>query len=299
MAGNLNCSKCNNYCVYKDVTKSKEFKDTFGGPCDFCKNIICRDCSKLSSSEIRAIMTQSRIIFFFCPDCLVVMKELPKVKSEFVNMKQEIEELKDQVKANVPTPETTRSPSYAEIVSQTENLKSQITILNQKMEKQEAAPRQTDFEPTISEMQERERRSVNILVFGLDESSLTNREEALEQDRGKVANIILKIKNDLQIDTLKCTRIGVPTENKKRPIKLTFPTKQEALQVVRLKSKLNETGVYIKYDQTPNQRDYLRRVIQELEKRKQSGEENLRIKYINSIPTIITSTLQSDRPKNY
>lgn len=291
-----NCSKCNQECIYKDVTKSKEIKDRFGAPCDSCKQIVCRDCSNITSSEIRAIMTGSRIILFFCTECINAVRQMPLMKTELHKIKKEIEQIKSVV--DVLKPEPSPSPSYAEVARKTEELTNQIKSLKEKLEIQESLPKQVLFEPTISEMQERERRSVNVLVFGVNESDLTNKEECQRHDKEKAKDIILKVKNDVQMDSVKCTRLGAPSEGKIRPLKLTFSTKEEALQIVRLKSKLNVTGVYIKYDQTPSQREYLKKIIQELEQRKQNGEENVRIKYVNGIPTIITPITRSSHSKN-
>ncbi|MBV2145771.1 MAG: hypothetical protein KTM48_03560 [Wolbachia endosymbiont of Pissodes strobi] len=57
-----------------------------------------------------------------------------------------------------------------------------------------------------------------------------------------------------------------------------FNTKTEALEILRNRSKLENTGTYIKYDQTLMQREYRREKLQELKSRQNRGEENLKIK---------------------
>lgn len=61
--------------------------------------------------------------------------------------------------------------------------------------------------------------------------------------------------------TVRCTCVGTQAESKVRPIKLTPLTKEEALQIVRLKSILNITRVNIKYDRTPSLREYNRKLF--------------------------------------
>lgn len=91
------CSKCDISCVYMDVTKDKSIKDLFGGPCDLCRNIFCRECSRLTSSEIRALMTQSRVIVYFCQDCLCKIKQLDSIQKDSKDLQQKFGALKQDV----------------------------------------------------------------------------------------------------------------------------------------------------------------------------------------------------------
>lgn len=82
------CFKCKRSCVYVDVTKDKNIKDLFGGPCDLCRNTLCRDCSKMTSSDIRALMTQSRTVMFFCEDCICTIKQISTLQKSFRDLQE-------------------------------------------------------------------------------------------------------------------------------------------------------------------------------------------------------------------
>lgn len=88
------CSKCGTACFFKDVTKSKDIKDLFGCPCDMCRRTLCRNCSGLSSSEIRVLTAQSRIITYYCPECVETIRisvgNLPAVIEKINNIEKRL-----------------------------------------------------------------------------------------------------------------------------------------------------------------------------------------------------------------
>lgn len=282
-----------------DTTKSREIKETFGAPCDSCKKMVCKSCSGISSSEIRAIMTQSRVVLFFCPDCLVMLKKLPQLSVQVDEMKMEIREIRARVDAQP------QMRSYAEVAAETKTLKSQVEKLNKIVDERPGTPNNpadnTNIEPAISELKERERRSFNLLIFGLKELESDNREVSNRHDFSESVNVIEMIRKDVALDGIKVGRLGKPGAGKVRPIRVTFPSKEKAQLILRAKNNLSgKNGVYIKYDNTPKQREYLKALLVELEDRKAGGEENLRVRYVNGSPKIIrvSSRVQPPLPQH-
>lgn len=82
--------------------------------------------------------------------------------------------------------------------------------------------------------------------------------------------------------------MGKIDENKRRPIKITLPIKEDALKAVRNKKKLRELEekIFVSLNLTPMQREYYKKIKTELDERKNKGEEDIFIKYINNIPMI-------------
>lgn len=66
------CSKCNLECAPKD-----EKDKLFGLPCDICRQVLCRDCSGVRSSEIRVLILKERTLRFFCSSCLECFYMIP------------------------------------------------------------------------------------------------------------------------------------------------------------------------------------------------------------------------------
>uniref|UniRef100_A0A6P7GTF1 Uncharacterized protein LOC114340545 n=1 Tax=Diabrotica virgifera virgifera TaxID=50390 RepID=A0A6P7GTF1_DIAVI len=86
---------------------------------------------------------------------------------------------------------------------------------------------------------------------------------------------------------------------KPRPLKVTMMSSEDALFVLKNKSKLNQnsnSNIYIKQDLTSCQSKYLAELQTELQSRIDNGEKNLTIRYINKIPRITTrGTTKRDR----
>lgn len=135
------CVKCEKSCVYIDVTKDKTIRDLFGGPCDLCRGIFCRDCSKLTSSEIRALLTQSRVIVFFCRDCLGSIKQMGNIqkdsddlKQQFGALKQDVSDMKENFKS-LQLEVTSAPKSYAQALAGTASaLKKDISDIKSSAE---------------------------------------------------------------------------------------------------------------------------------------------------------------------
>lgn len=130
------------------------------------KNILCPECSKIISSEIGVIMNQTHVVLFLCSDCSQSLMQLPHMIIEINNMWQELEQIKNKLKTNG------NSPSYAEFVSETRNLKDKISNLNEKIENKkcitcEVPLSSVSIEPIIWEMQEGEKEQwmCRFLVF--------------------------------------------------------------------------------------------------------------------------------------
>lgn len=283
----LSCSKCSSECVFRDVSKSKEIKELFGGPCDLCGDILCRNCSGISSSEIRALTAQTRVVSYYCAGCLDTIRDavkcLPNMKRQIAELCTETQELKQKVNSDCV-------PTYAQVAADTKSLRDQVDKLNETVGKQTpvsgTTPDCSRIEPTLLEMREREKRTKNILVFGLEESK--ENDASTETDLEKATGVLRRLQDNCQDHNIKVSRIGKPTDGKVRPLRIIFPTPAEAKKILRIKNNLGtEGGVYIKYDQTPMQRAYLKSLLTELDDRKSRGETNLAVKYFNSIPKII------------
>ncbi|KAL3266843.1 hypothetical protein HHI36_010994 [Cryptolaemus montrouzieri] len=97
------------------------------------------------------------------------------------------------------------------------------------------------LEPAIAEMQKREKRSTNIIVFGLEEVAANTKEERIAHEEKKVFNIL----KNISANRFKMHRFGTHDQNKKRPIRVIFQTKQEALEILKLRNNLGDLEVYI------------------------------------------------------
>lgn len=320
----LECIKCKSACAPKE--KGLQENEIFGCPCDCCKNMICKNCSKMTTTEVRTMILANRTMFYFCDTCSETIKLLPVFKNKMPQLESDIKKLKE-ISAQIPKVDEIKSEivqikkdieqlknssstalSYADVVSNlnkdTKMMKSSIDEITNKIKSSEdnikaGALSQPAVEPTLLEMQEREIRASNALVFGAEEAGTGNTEEQRAHDAQIVKDILNCVCGDQRAETimvqLKIIRLGKYDPNKQRPIKIVFPSKEEARKMLVNKNKLpKESGKYIKYDLTSMQRTYLKNLLEEMQQRTEKGEANLKIKYMNGTPKIIKYRLASD-----
>ena len=291
------CSKCSKECYFIDVTKSKDIKELFGCACDLCKKVYCRECHHFGANEIRVLCSKSKSLIFFCEHCYdlinATVEDLPNINKRISNLERETKELKDSQRKiidNVPT--------YAQVVADTTSLKKQVEDLTNEVSIQKTTPaiststNTVSIEPTLCELAEREKRVSNVLIFGVPEANAS--ENQPDADLKKAAKVVTNLKINIDEKQLRVYRLGTPMQDKVRPIKVICPSPSIAREILKLKKNMSkEEKIYIKSDQTPLQRSYLKQVLKDLEDRKQKGEVDLRIKYINNVPKIITSQHQA------
>lgn len=233
------------------------------------------------------LMLSSRVLPFSCKKCIEVLREMPILKAQIVELQSDIKELKVGDQA--------RKQSYADVLKfqdVSETLRGGLDSLKKKVEVmsslEEPIPRKDNIEPTIEELREREKRSANVLIFGVSESELVDKEQRIQQELSTVESLLKRADKDVQIAAVKAHRLGKFSKDKVRPIRVTFPTRECALKVLKQRQKISEgSAVYVKSDQTPLQRDHLRELLAELHERTRNGGEKLKIRYVNSTPKIV------------
>ena len=291
----LSCSKCQSECYFMDTSKSREIKELFGASCDLCKSVFCR---KVTSNEIRVLTSQNRLLSYHCLDCLNsirgMISDLAAVKQQVDNLCLETRELKNQINMNTPN----TSPSYAQVVADTNSLKDQVEKLKKSVESQPTAvPNNTQpqtVELTIEELNERERRKQNVVLVGVKESTKTTFEERISDEIDMAKQVLQKIDDNVKLDNIKVRRLGTYDGVKHRPLRIVLETREDAAKILRNKTKLTEKekDVYVKYDQTRSQLQFLRSVQRVLEERKKV-DSSFTIKYFSGIPKIVKSKTTS------
>jgi hypothetical protein len=123
----------------------------------------------------------------------------------------------------------------------------------------------------IAELEERNKRKTNLLIFNLEEENSGTQEEKRSKDKEKVQEIISKLKGKHQPKDIR--RLGAPprgdvnaeqTPRRPRPIRLTFQTELERDETLRaFKAVTRNRGadpnqsvtVSMRKDMTPQERE--------------------------------------------
>lgn len=143
----------------------------------------------------------------------------------------------------------------------------------------------------ISEISERQRREKNIIIYKLEEQGNGSMSNKIATDTQAVADIIKIISPTVPTGNIRTYRLGRGNGNNISPLKVEFASKEDVFTILKNKNKLknHNINIQISTDKTLLQRQHLKNLISELNQRKENGEDDLYIKYINGNPVITKS----------
>ena len=130
----------------------------------------------------------------------------------------------------------------------------------------------------IFEEKEKEKRKLNLIAFHVPEAATgSTKMERMTHEQLYLNDILSELKVAAEIEDI--VRLGKEVEGKARPLKFkvkTVEVKKEILSEAKeLKNNGNETmcKVFICPDRTPKQREENRKLVAELKRRRNAGEE--------------------------
>lgn len=180
------------------------------------------------------------------------------------------------------------SNQITSVMEENKSLKSRIEQLESKLSSVEQSQSNThsiNQEGFFSEFMDRQSRSRNIILFNLPDLSTSSDVHIND------VSLIDEMFNIIGISTkpLSVHRLGKPS-SKPRPIRIVMPSPPDVFQILKVKRQLLNVDkfktVRVSSDQTLQQRKLYSSVASELKIRKDAGETDLFIKFVNNIPTI-------------
>lgn len=245
-------------------------------------------------------------------ECKYEMHELRKEMSsisallqKFIDChEQNISDIKSQIE-EIKTSTTNISLEQNQISSKLSELESKILSNEETIKTQESdifhlknltpttASSSTNLynnEKIIRELQERNLREKNIIIVGLPEQTSADWYKRQSLDESAVKNFLTNINSEYPKLITKIFRIGKFIPNKNRRLKVCFNSRDTAIAILQNKNKIPSKDIKVFSDQTPAQQKFLSELREELERRKQKGEENLIIKYYRGMPKIISTS---------
>lgn len=129
-------------------------------------------------------------------------------------------------------------------------------------------------------------RSNNVIVRGIPEiDGETNAQK--QADEQTVMSLIKSvIPNDQEFRVISITRLGKATPGRSRLSKVVLDSPATVKKLVR--HRFNN-GIFFNMDLTQYQQNKAYTVRTEFKRRRESGEENIRLRYHNGIPKIVTA----------
>ena len=167
-----------------------------------------------------------------------------------------------------------------QLQNQISNTVSSLNIGNE----QAPASSQSPLNPAefVDEYLNRERRKLNLVIYGLPEASAASSSERQQADSDRFTELVdseFKISN---FEISKCIRLGKPKNDKPRPLLVTVPENAVRRQILRNAKNLRNSNthkrVFISPDLTSQEREANKQLRQELKCQRKAGETNLIIK---------------------
>nr|CAI5828616.1 unnamed protein product [Callosobruchus analis] len=222
--------------------------------CSVCKQKYKHTCVEITSNEVRTL-NANKGYDWTCKDCRSVGKDIKDLKALIIELQNEIKDLR-AAKERI-----SNSPGF-------------------------------NMEDIISEISEREKLKNNIILFNVAESDQSkSMNERVESDKSMVADILRVVDPEIRLPNIKLMRLGLFSDSKIRPIKITLEhsdlTRKVLTNAKTLKSNNSFKHVNISQDCTKRQLDHYRSVRDELSRRREAGDTNCRIKFVKDVPRIV------------
>lgn len=240
--------------------------------CDGCQNSIHPACVGLTESDVVVTRAKSRAVKVVCNTCNGNMSQFKDIKSLMTSLKTEF------------------CTALAELKNE---FNDKFVALRAECLKQLASggSNNVDFEEVVGEVQERQSRKLNVIMFGLPEPSSDSRGNATDSE--EVSMVLRSVAPSLDVSTVNSHRLGRlrPGADRPRPVKIVLRSEDDVRTVIRNANKLRETPrfsrIYVSYDKTARQIELYKDVKRQLDERVAGGEKNIRIKYMRGIPKIV------------
>lgn len=245
------------------------------------------DCLKTENQPQTTLLKQLSLLTDKISELTINVNALSALPSKIDNMatKDEVNSLSsgiDKLRESIDS-------RLTHIESRVDDLDNRIQSLEDQV-----APSTSSFEVFFGEIEDRNRRAYNLMVYNLPESRNKEVDSRIRFDKENVMELAQAIGYEINLESLKLYRIGKPVASKSRPLKLVFRSTSDAASFLSefVKAKLMEgnskfSNVGVSRDRTNKERQYLSSLRAELDSRIKKGEENLTIKYKNGIPSIV------------
>lgn len=145
-----------------------------------------------------------------------------------------------------------------------------------------------DMNEVVAELMEQQKRARNVVLFGAEESRKTSALERKAADLEYVRNLFTTLGSSPTIQGV--FRVGRFTQDGRRPLKVVLSSENDVRAVIQSTKKLRGIaqyeGVSVSHDRTPRQQEAYRRLRTELRRRVESGERDLKIRFVSGVPQI-------------
>ena len=291
------------------VTESEEAVE-----CEKCSRWFHCKCLSISKAALNALKKWHGTLMWLCSKCKETLKERDSITEclpKYSKIETQMDRLEQIVRLNgsaldecirnqermfagqcnltekllsVPPAGELQQKSYAEALKGVS-----AEVVEQVSKKIDKMPSVTmpvqrsneELAGLLDEMQDKERRKLNVVVHNLREADGQSYAERSEGDTKTFKNMV-KHGLKLIVETTKTFRVGKKDGNKPRLMVVTLTSMAHKVEILRSAASLRDTkwnNVYITPDLTWKEREKRRQLRDELARRKEAGEEHIWIRH--------------------
>ncbi|CAH1115234.1 unnamed protein product [Psylliodes chrysocephalus] len=234
---------------------NKSYKSNFMIKCSVCTKVFRHLCVNVTLEEINMFNDNENGFDWSCTSCRTIGNQIKDLNALILMLQEEVKSLKEDNK--------------------------QLGTSNNSIV----------FEEVVQEINERNKRKRNIILFGVPEQDqVLSTEDRSENDKTEVKSIIKYIDRSIDLKHLKPIRLGRFSDSRNRPMKITMEEETDVVSLIKQASSL-KNGKYkhvsISFDRTKRQIDYYRQLKMELDEKNNKCTEKFRIRYVDGTPTIV------------
>lgn len=272
-----------------------------GIQCDStCGRWFHRDCVKIPKAEYDRLSADDNLKW----DCLRAdcddknKKDINTLISQVSGFATLLSELSSKMDTLLDLPKKIDA-----LDTKLSSFEERIACTEKRLEALETAKVSQELKPDdiISEINDRSRRACNIMVYNLFESANRDSKVRKSHDEKLTSTMFEAICPGLISYKFSTARLGKATPNKTRPLKVMLKSQSDALELLRnfssdhLKTVDDKfLDVRVSRDRTPQESKHLNDLRDQLKSRQSKGENNITIRYINGIPSIVKSMPKND-----
>jgi hypothetical protein len=256
--------------------------------CEYCEKHTCRKCLGISQNEYK-VLTKRSDAHWFCPIC--EKKAVSNIRCEKLiedrcnayleKVEARIKRLEDEIKEK---PSEARVLNLIDMKLEDKGYASAAEVQNvveTRIGSQSVNnAREIQLEEKIQELQERESRKNNIVIYNSDEPEAEDSEDRKDEDRQFTNDLCLLLESDSN-DIVSTIRLGIKRtkdngEAINRPLKVIFRCEKTKTDILRNAKKLQYANekfkkISISQDMTRKEREKQAQLFQEA---KRLNEEN-------------------------
>ncbi|KAK7871630.1 hypothetical protein R5R35_001817 [Gryllus longicercus] len=274
----MNCAECGSVIRASNKSGEPDYVE-----CSACNVKLHPVCSKLSASELKVFALKKAIRLRYCCDKCEAATDHGDLKTFLARLNRKIEFLQ---------------ASNDTLLKEVQELRNNGNL--------ESGPNSlsSNFEEMYDEIIDREKRSYNLILFGVDEGQENVSTQQRLIDDKQAAKTILTAIIDIDIGEFSTMRLG--PNNKRgnpaksstdsqtnspcstRPLKVILKNRSCVLDILKHK-KSNKSSIKISADRTPKQREHLKSLLSQMKANEEKGITGSKLKYRNGVPYIIIS----------